>query len=186
MSENSTIYPENIQPFAEKLWASMNQALEGQNKREYNQLNKILDAVGNNEQVKALNFWTKSAKEFAREWEELRTQPTPEALPDQENSTPEPATPETTPETLPETPDEKSKRKYRTITIENGKNPFREGSKNYKIFELLLEGGHTREQIAEKSGADNKSVGYIIWLLRRSGHVITRDSENKTFALKLS
>jgi hypothetical protein len=95
------------------------------------------------------------------------------------------------PSTTPATeaaPDEssassKAKREYRKIEYVPGQNPFRAGSKNAKIFDLLLAGGRTKEQLAQESGADLKSVGYIIWLCKRSGLEVLRYNPTKSYRL---
>jgi hypothetical protein len=106
-----------------------------------------------------------------------------EAAP-QEPASPAPAT-TTTEKPAPDepTPPAKPKREYRKIEYVDGQNPFRAGSKNAKVWNLLVEGGHTAEAIAEASAADLKSVNYLIWLARRSGIEIQADKETKTYRL---
>jgi hypothetical protein len=102
----------------------------------------------------------------------------------QEPASPPPAT-TTTEEPAPAEPPApaKPKREYRKIEYVPGQNPFRTGSKNAKIWDLLLDGSHTREELCALSGADDKSVGYILWLVRRSAIEIQCDKETKTYRL---
>jgi hypothetical protein len=106
-----------------------------------------------------------------------------EAAP-QEPTVPPPAT-ASTEEPAPDEPPApaKAKREYRKIEYIPGQNPFREGSKNAKVWDLLVEGGHTREELGVLSGADDKSVGYILWLVRRSDIEIQCEKETKTYRL---
>jgi hypothetical protein len=166
----TTTIPEAFQAFAAKLQDAMNDALEvQQNKREYGQLAKILACVSDTPQsITPFGFWTSRAKVLAAEWEDIRT----DYLEDQAEQAQQEA----------EAP-AKPKRNYRKIDYIEGQNPFRAGSKNAKAWDLLVEGGHTAEEIAEASAADLKSVNYLIWLARRSGIEIQADKEIKTYRL---
>lgn len=95
------------------------------------------------------------------------------------------ANPEPASEAAPPTPaTDKLERKYREMTYSPGVNPFRAGSKNARVYELLQGEGGTKDALAEQSGADPKSVGYALWLLRRSGFPVKKDPETKTYRLE--
>ena len=180
------VYDPEYRAFAHKLLHAMERAakIEG-NGRKRSQINKILCAVSRNEPPTIYSFWCAEAKALAAEWDDLRTA-TLEAQAEQATDVSQETPPSTTdtPATDSPTPP-KPKRSYRKIEYFPGQNPFRAGSKNAKVWDLLVDGGHTREELGALSGADDKSVGYLIWLVRRSGIEVHRDPTTKTFKLTL-
>jgi hypothetical protein len=189
----TTTIPEPFQAFAERLQEAMTDALEcRQNKREYGQLTMIFNCLTDGRKsVHVYGFWTHRAKALAAEWEEIRTayleaqaEPAQETADAQSESSGQESQ-EPAAESQPEAADADTKpaRKYKTITYIEGQNPFRLGSKNAMVWDLLVEGGHTAEAIAEATGADLKSVNYLIWLCRRNGIEIQKSPETRTFKL---
>ena len=177
-----THYQEPFRAFAGKLLQAMETAEAAGNGRKRSQINKILCAVSRNEPPTIYSFWCAEAKALAAEWEELRTA-TLEAEVEQASDESKDTPPTTdTPATDSPTPP-KPKRSYRKIEYIPGQNPFRDGSKNAKVWDLLVEGGHTAQAIAEATTADLKSVNYLIWLARRNALEIQKDPETKTFKL---
>ena len=186
-------YPEPFRAFAEKLQEAMTDALDiQQNKRECGQLTKIFDCLADTgRSVHVYGFWTTRSKALATEWEVLRTafleaqteQTQEEPETPNESSTPESPIQATENQSEPTEPSTKPARKYKTINYVEDQNPFRPGSKNAKVWDLLVEGGHTAEALAEATGADLKSVNYLIWLARRNGIEIQKIPETKTFKL---
>jgi hypothetical protein len=188
--------PEPYRGLAGRLATAMTEALEANNKREHGQLRKILDAAatGGRIGVTVYPFWTQRAKRLAAEFEDLRSEmarPTPDAPEhpsepapsDDSGSFPalEPQGGLTPAESV--SPERTSKPKYREMTFVPGENPFRASSKNARVYELLCAGPHTKAQLADASGADPKSVGYAIWLLKRNGFPLVKDKEAKTYRL---
>jgi hypothetical protein len=195
----------DLRPFAAKVLQAMNAAVDAGNKRLHGQLAKIFAAISPLDAVEVWPFWAAESKALAAEWNDLRTA-TIQAQADQQaevhsdetqDQTARTDTEETAPqeaaepvqESQPEAaqnPTEESvkpKREYRKIEYVAGQNPFRPGSKNANVWDLLVEGGHTAEAIAEATGADLKSVNYLVWLARRGGIEIQKTPETKTLKL---
>jgi hypothetical protein len=184
---------EDLRPFAAKVLQAMTAAVDAVNKRLHGQLAKIFAAISPMDAVEVWPFWSPRAKTLAAEWNDLRTA-TMEAHEQQEveeSQTSSEPTPQDTPVVTPDVQledaqtNEKPARKYRKIEYVLGQNPFRAGSKNAKIFELLADGnGHTKEELAQLSSANEKSVGYLLWLLSRSNNIpVVKDRATKTYRL---
>jgi hypothetical protein len=191
--------PDELRPFATKVLQAMNAAVDAGNKRLHGQLAKIITAISTMYAVEVWPFWAAESKVLAAEWNDLRAA-TLQTLTDQqadfqpvegEDQTAQGSAADATSQEAMEPAHEnqseadqesidapvKPKREYRKIEYVEGQNPFRAGSKNARIWDLLLEGGHTREELGSLSGADDKSVGYILWLVRRSGIKLHVDQE---------
>jgi hypothetical protein len=199
-------YDPMIRPFAWKVLQAMTAAVDAENKRLHGQLAKIFAAISPMDAVEVWPFWAAESKVLAAEWNDLRTailqartDQQDDAHPVEGQDQPAQANPEEmalweaaepVQESQPEADQgsaeapAKPKRTYRKIEYVPGQNPFREGSKNARIFDLLMAGGRTKEQIAEESGADLKSVGYVLWLLSGPNQIpIHHDKASKTYKL---